>query len=88
VADIPDEEQNPIDQVRDAPFRVLEEKAPCSCCKDGGVYTVEYPDGSTLSVSHAGEEGKEEAERIADWMNEAWDMALVAAKSALAAYRG
>lgn len=79
---LPDEDVTALDQVRGAPFKVHEEKAPCCACGEGGQWTVEYPDGSVLSQSWTGETGQEHAEEVADWMNEAWDLALDAAKSA------
>lgn len=70
-----------LDQVLPAPFKVCEEKAACAC-GEGGQWTVEYPDGSVLSRSWVGPDGRVEAEEVADWMNDAWMTALGAVRSA------
>lgn len=76
------EDVSAVDQVQEAPFKVYEEKPVCSC-GEGGLWTVTYPDGAILGQSWSGPTGKEHAEDVADWMNEAWDLALTAVRSAI-----
>jgi hypothetical protein len=78
---LPDDLRLLLDQVQAAPFKVHEEKPVCSC-GEGGQWTVEYPDGSVLSRSWCGPTGKESAEEVADWLNDAWISALDAVRSA------
>lgn len=57
---------------RDEPYFIEVDSNGCSKCGAGRTWTVCGPDGSWLSTSYEGEEGQEQAEWLADILNQAY----------------